>query len=157
MDFEATVFPGGVVIPNYQVARWLNRIRTAVTTPAGLLDVMALYTDVLFGAGTAPVSQARNRQQSLHPYEYDDMLVLWDEGDVVLDPSFVVFAQVLNEQMRIYRRVTAALYSGEAFRGTIALDLGLVQRSSGVTEAEADEAAWQRDMPAAVVAFLRGL
>ena len=157
IEYDATVFPGGVVIANRQVAEWLVTVRMLVGSEDGMLDLMAVLTDVLFGNGHAPASIARNRVHELHRLERDEMLSIWEDGTVIVDTTFEAFARELNAQNRLYQRLKAALFSGNAFVGGVQLDLSGFQSSTGIYEDELEQLLWEMTVPPAVQAFLRSL
>lgn len=157
IEYDATVFPGGVVIANRQVAEWLVTVRMLVGSEDGMLDLMAVLTDVLFGNGHAPACIARNRVHELHRLERDEMLSIWEDGTVIVDTTFEVFARELNAQNRLYQRLKAALFNGDAFVGGVNLDLSGFQSSTGIYEDELAQLLWELTVPPAVQAFLRSL
>jgi hypothetical protein len=157
IEYDATVFPGGVVIANRQVADWLVCVRTHLTSTDGMLDLLGLWTDVLFGNGHAPACIARNRVHELYRLERDAMLSIWEDGTVIVDTAFEVFARELNAQNRLYQRLKAALFSGNAFVGGVQLDLSGFQSSTGIYEDELEQLLWEMTVPPAVQAFLRSL
>ena len=157
VEYDATVFPGGVVIANRQVAEWLACVRAHVTSTEGMLDLLAVWTDVLFGNGVAPASLARNRVHELHRLEREDMISIWEDGTVIIDTAFEAFARELNAQNRLYQRIKEALFGGTEFAGTVQLDLGGFQTSTGVYEDELAQLLWELTVPPAVQAFLRSL
>ena len=132
IEYDATVFPGGVVIANRQVAEWLVTVRLVVGSEDGMLDLMAVLTDVLFGNGHAPACIARNRVHELHRLERDEMLSIWEDGTVIVDTTFEAFANELNAQNRLYQRLKTALFNGAAFEGAVRLDLSGFQSSTGI-------------------------
>ncbi len=157
IEYDATVFPGGVVIANRQVAEWLVCVRAHLTSTDGMLDLLALWTDVLFGNGHAPACIARNRVHELYRLERHEMLSIWEDGTVIVDTTFEAFARELNAQNRLYQRLKAALFGGNEFAGTVQLDLGGFQTGTGVAEDALAQLVWEMTMPPAVQAFLRGL
>jgi hypothetical protein len=157
MEYDATVFPGGVVIANRQVAEWLVTVRLLVSSEEGMLDLMAVLTDVLFGNGHAPASIARNRVHELHRLERDEMLSIWEDGTVIVDTTFEAFARELNAQNRLYQRLKEAMFGGDAFVGVVRLDLSGFQSSTGIYEDELAQLLWELTVPPAVQAFLRSL
>ena len=157
IEYDATVFPGGVVIANRQVAEWLVCVRAHLTSTDGMLDLLAVWTDVLFGNGLAPASVARNRVHELHRFEREDMVSIWEDGTVIIDTAFEAFARELNAQNRLYQRLKVALFGGNEFAGAVTLDLGGFQTGTGVAEDALDQLVWEMTMPPAVQAFLHGL
>jgi hypothetical protein len=157
IEYDATVFPGRVVIANRQVAEWLVTVRLLVGSEVGMLDLMAVLTDVLFGNGHAPACIARNRVHELHRLERDEMLSIWEDGTVIVDTTFETFARELNAQNRLYQRLKTALFNGDAFVGALQLDLSGFQSSTGIYEDELEQLLWEMTVPPAVQAFLRSL
>ncbi len=157
IEYDATVFPGGVVIANRQVAEWLVCVRAHLTSTDGMLDLLAVWTDVLFSNGLAPASVARNRVHELHRFEREDMVSIWEDGTVNIDTAFEAFARELNAQNRLYQRLKAALFGGNEFVGGVQLDLSGFQSSTGIYEDELDQLLWEMTVPPAVQAFLRSL
>lgn len=157
IEYDATVFPGGVVIANRQVAEWLVTVRMLVSSEEGMLDLMAVLTDVLFGNGHAPACIARNRVHELYRLERHEMLSIWEDGTVIVDTTFEVFARELNAQNRLYQRLKTALFNGDAFVGAVHLDLSGFQSSTGIYEDEVAQLLWDLTVPPAVQAFLRSL
>jgi hypothetical protein len=157
IEYDATVFPGGVVIANRQVAEWLVTVRLLVGNEDGMLDLMAVLTDVLFGNGRAPACIARNRVHELYRLERDAMLSIWEDGTVIVDTAFEVFARELNAQNRLYQRLKTALFNGDSFAGGLHLDLSGFQSSTGIYEDEVAQLLWELTVPPAVQAFLRSL
>jgi len=157
IEYDATVFPGGVVIANRQVAEWLVCVRMLVSSEDGMLDLMAVLTDVLFGNGHAPACIARNRVHELHRLERHEMLSIWEDGTVIVDTMFEAFVRELNAQNRLYQRLKTALFGGNEFAGAVTLDLGGFQTGTGVAEDALDQLVWEMTMPPSVQAFLRSL
>ena len=157
IEYDATVFPGGVVIANRQVAEWLVCVRAHLTSTDGMLDLLAVWTDVLFGNGHAPACIARNRVHELYRLERHEMLSIWEDGTVIVDTAFEAFARELNAQNRLYQRLKAALFGGNEFAGAVQLDLSGFQSSTGIYEDELEQLLWEMTMPPAVQAFLRSL
>jgi hypothetical protein len=157
IEYDATVFPGGVVIANRQVAEWLVTVRQLVGSEDGMLNLMGLLTDVLFGNGHAPACIARNRVHELYRLERHEMLSIWEDGTVIVDTTFEAFARELNVQNRLYQRLKTALFKGDAFVGGVQLDLSGFQSSTGIYEDELEQLLWDMTVPPAVQAFLRSL
>ena len=139
IEYDSTVFPGGVVIANRQVAEWLVCVRAHLTSTDGMLDLLAVWTDVLFGNGLAPASVARNRVHELHRFEREDMVSIWEDGTVIIDTAFEAFARELNAQNRLYQRLKEALFGGNEFVGGVQLDLSGFQSSTGIYEEELEQ------------------
>ena len=157
IEYDATVFPGGVVIANRQVAEWLVCVRAHLTSTDGMLDLLAVWTDVLFGNGHAPACIARNRLHELYRLERHEMLSIGEDGTVFVDTTFEVFARELNAQNRLYQRLKTALFNGDAIVAGVQLDLSGFQSSTGIYEDELAQLVWEMTMPPSVQAFVRSL
>ncbi len=100
---------------------------------------------------------ARNRVHELHRFEREDRVSIWEDGTVIVDTTFEVFARELNAQNRLYQRLKEAMFGGTEFAGAVTLDLDGFQTGTGVAEDELAQLLWELTVPPAVQAFLRSL